>query len=51
VAKLEAAKTDAEKAAVVAQLNRDQDQREDELRAVARQIRDETKQVRYRTRN
>jgi ABC-type branched-subunit amino acid transport system substrate-binding protein len=51
VAKLEAAKTDAEKAAVVAQLNRDQDQREDEMRAVARQIRDETKQVRYRTRN
>jgi len=49
VAKLEAAKTETEKAAVVAQLNRDQAQREDELREVARQIRDETKQVRLRT--
>jgi hypothetical protein len=51
VAKLEAAKTETEKAAVVAQLNRDQALREDERREVARQIRDETKHVRYRTKN
>jgi hypothetical protein len=51
VAKLEAAKTETEKAAVVAQLNRDQMLREDERREVARQIRDETKHVRYRTKN
>jgi VIT1/CCC1 family predicted Fe2+/Mn2+ transporter len=51
VAKLEAAKTENEKAAIVAQLNRDQVLREDERREVARQIRDESKQVRYRTKN
>lgn len=49
VGRLEAAKTEAERAAIAEQFNREQALREDERRETARQIRDDVKKVRVRT--